>query len=254
MESVTQIGLVGDQNESVLAHRAIPLALQMAAETLRSDVRFRWLPTIDITSGTDLVGLDGIWCIPASPYRNRDGALRAIRWAREQGVPFLGTCGGFQHAIIEYARNVLDWPTADHAESSAANPDRLVISALACALVEVSGSVRFAPESKLASAYGALSATEGYHCRFGVNPQFADRLFAGGLQATAWDETGEVRAVELADHPFFVATLFQPERAALVGNIPNLPLAFVQAAVSRARLCALQSSRDTARVSTNRGE
>jgi len=61
-------------------------------------------------------GFDGFWCVPASPYRDIDGALRAIRFAREQRRPFLGTCGGFQHAVLEYARNVLGWADAEHGE------------------------------------------------------------------------------------------------------------------------------------------
>src|SRR5205809_607084 len=75
----------------------------------------------------------GIWCVPGSPYRSMDGALRANRFARENGRPFLGTCGGFQHAIIESLRNVAGLKHADHAES---NPDAKmpVIVRLACSL------------------------------------------------------------------------------------------------------------------------
>ena len=154
--------------------------------------------------------------------------LSAIRHAREGGVPFLGTCGGFQHAIIEYARDVLGWPDAEHAETA---PDaaRAVISLLECALVETAGVVRFVPGSRIASAYGATEATERYRCRYGLNAEFRSALLAGPLRATAEDEDGEVRAVELDNHPFFVATLFQPERAALAGKSVPLVVAFVTA-------------------------
>ena len=70
-----------------------------------------------------------------------DGALRAIRFARETPRPFLGTCGGFQHALIEYARSVLGWADADHAES-APGAGRAVVSPLSCALVEAIDVVR----------------------------------------------------------------------------------------------------------------
>jgi CTP synthase (UTP-ammonia lyase) len=156
-----------------------------------------------------------------------DGVLLAVRYAREHRQPFLGTCGGFQHAVIEYARNVLGMRDADHEESSPEAP-RAVISALACALREPA-ALRLIEGTHLARAYRALHAEEEYHCRFGVNPAFRTELVTGPLRESAVDETGDVRAVELADHPFFVATLFQPERAALRGKTPPLVVAFLQA-------------------------
>jgi CTP synthase (UTP-ammonia lyase) len=76
-----------------------------------------------------------------------------------------------------------------------------------------------------------MEATEGYRCRYGLNPAFESALFSGRLRATAKDAAGEVRAVELEGHPFFVATLFQPERAALENRLPPLVAAFVNAIV-----------------------
>ena len=222
------IGLVGDFDSSVPAHQAIPLALKQAAEELRIEVGFEWVPTEEILSVSRLSGFDGLWCVPASPYRNMDGALLAIRHAREKAIPFLGTCGGFQHAVIEYARNVLGWADADHAET-APDSTRAVISPLECALVEATGSVRLFPGTRIASAYGAKETTEGYRCRYGLNPEFQAALVAGPLRAAADDETGGVRALELDDHPFFVATLFQPERAALKGESAPLVVSFVRA-------------------------
>ncbi|KPC02813.1 hypothetical protein ALQ72_02119 [Pseudomonas syringae pv. maculicola] len=102
-----QIGLVGDFIAQVPAHQAIPLALQMAADALQAQVAITWLPTPQIGNGARFGQFDGVWCVPASPYRDMQGALTAIRFARERLVPFLGTCGGFQHALVEYARNCL---------------------------------------------------------------------------------------------------------------------------------------------------
>jgi CTP synthase (UTP-ammonia lyase) len=227
-----RIGLIGDFNESVTAHRAIPIALRLTAEALGQPLVFDWLTTDAMPEADALARFDALWCVPGSPYRSMGGAIRAIRFARERRVPFLGTCGGFQHAVIEYARHVLGWRDADHAETQ---PDaqRAVISALACALVEVSDSVRLTPGSKIAAAYGgATTAQEGYHCNFGLNPAFVAELTRGPLRATAFDAQGEVRAVELDHHPFFVCTLFQPERAALRGEVPALVAAFIRAAAA----------------------
>ena len=89
--------------------------------------------------------------------------------------------------------------------------------------------VRLLPGTRLQAAYGADTIVEGYHCRFGVNPEYRERLLAAPLRLAAVDEAGDVRGVERTDHPFFVGTLFQPERAALDGRVPPLVAAFLQA-------------------------
>jgi CTP synthase (UTP-ammonia lyase) len=228
MTAAIRIGLTGDYNETVTAHQAIPRALELAGDALSAPVHVEWVPTQEIEDESRVIGFDSLWCVPASPYRSMEGALRAIRFARERGRPFLGTCGGFQHAIIEYARNVLGWVDAEHAEN-APNAARLVITPLACALVEKTDTIRFREGSILAATYGCLEAIEGYHCSYGINPAFLSAILSGPLRISAEDRAGEVRAVELEGHPFFVATLFQPERAALAGTVPPLVAAFVRA-------------------------
>jgi CTP synthase (UTP-ammonia lyase) len=228
MKTHVRIGLVGDRSASVVAHRAIPIALDMAAQAIGVGVQPAWIPTDRIDADESFAGFDGLWCVPGGPYRSMSGALTAIRHARVSGTPLTASCAGFQHVVIEWARNVLGWVDADHSEVS---PDasRAVISELSCGLLEGEGRVQFRPGSRLATAYGALEAEEEYLCRFGLNPDFTATLVSGRLRATATDAVGEVRAVELVDHPFFVATLFQGERSALKGRLPPLTLAFVRA-------------------------
>ncbi|TFY84191.1 hypothetical protein DYL59_30330 [Pseudomonas kairouanensis] len=220
------LALIGDYNPEVIAHQAIPLALQQAADMLNLTVHVQWLDTDALPES--LHGFDGFWCVPASPYRDSDGALRAIRFAREHKRPFLGTCGGFQHAVLEYARNVLGWADAEHGEL-APNAKRAVITPLNCALVEATENVRLVPYTRAAEAYGGLDLNEGYRCRYGINPECLNALLQGDLIASGHDCTGDVRAVELLNHPFFVATLFQPERAALKGITPPLAIALLKA-------------------------
>ncbi|MNE23598.1 CTP synthase [compost metagenome] len=204
----------------------------MAAEHSGPNVQWQWLATDDIHVETPLHTFDGFWCVPASPYRSMDGALLAIRFAREQRRPFLGTCGGFQHAVLEYARNVLGWSDAEHGET---NPDaaRALLTPLSCALVEAVDTIDLLEGSLLAKAYENTEIREGYRCRFGVNPQFEGELLKRELHAVGHDSEHELRAVELSGHPFFVATLFQPERAALKGVLPPLVGAFVEACAGR---------------------
>jgi len=223
-----RVGLVGDRDDGVTAHRAIPQALEMAGEGGGVVVEPAWLPTDQIGDGAALAEFDGLWCVPASPYRSTAGALVAIRVARERQLPFLGTCGGFQHAVIEYARNVLGWADAEHAET-APQAARQVIVPLLCSLVEVSEAVHLLEGSRLAKAYGTPDIVEGYHCNYGLAAGFREALADGPLRVNALDDAGEVRGVELDDHPFFVATLFQHERNALQGRVSPPVRAFVQA-------------------------
>jgi len=111
-------------------------------------VHHEWVPTEESTPDSRVAGFDALWCVPASPYRSTEGALRPIRFAREHNVPFLGTCGGFQHAVLEYARNALGWTDASHAELTP-GVGRHVISPLECSPVEVSGAVRYAPVQRM---------------------------------------------------------------------------------------------------------
>jgi CTP synthase (UTP-ammonia lyase) len=233
-----RVALIGDYNPEVTAHRAIPKALELAAASLHRNVEPVWCHTAQLSDvPKQLSAFDAVWCVPASPYANMDAALAAIRHARENNIPYLGTCGGFQHAIIEYARNVRGIAAADHAES---NPNATVplISPLTCSLVEASEELIVAKNSAMHRAYGALTITESYRCSYGLNPDFAHALFDTNLVPVAHDSSGQVRAVELPANGFFVATLFQPERCALKGEVPPLVRTFVEAIAQADRATA----------------
>ncbi|MDH0749589.1 CTP synthase [Pseudomonas sp. GD03842] len=227
-KQAVRIALIGDYDVNVAAHQAIPVALKRVGEEVGIPVEFRWIPTPEVEEGNGLAAFDGIWCVPASPYRDMHGALTAIRFAREEQLPFLGTCGGFQHALLEYARHCLGWSDAEHAET-APDSDRAIITPLSCSLVEAFAPIRLVEHTRIAQAYGCESIHERYRCRYGLRKDLEAQIFAGALKVSGYDQDEEIRAVELSDHPFFVATLFQPERAALEGITPPLVRAFVLA-------------------------
>jgi CTP synthase (UTP-ammonia lyase) len=137
--------------------------------------------------------------------------------------------GGLQHALIEYTRNVCGVAGAEHAESS---PDSAlaIVTPLECMLLGERARVQLAPQSRIRAAYGCDHTDEEYQCRVGLARHWSPRLEGGDLAFTAFDEVGEVHGAGLRSHPFFVAMLFQPERAALVGTLPPLVHAFVRAA------------------------
>lgn len=229
---IVRIALIGDYDPAVTAHIAIPKALSLAGEQLNVGVITSWIgtSTLGTCSALDLLAqYDGIWCVPASPYRDRQAALDAIRFARVSATPYLGTCGGFQHAVLEFAINVLGHSEADSIED---NPSTKVplISQLACALREVEAQIRIAENSRLAEFFATDTVAETYNCSFGFNPAFDNWFNESAMQICARDGEDDPKAIEIRTHPFFIATAFQPERSALNQRSHALIDGFVAAA------------------------
>ena len=195
-----------------------------------------WVGTERLSSRTgaqELAAFDGLLIAPASPYRSQEGALAAIHFARTLDVPLLGTCGGFQHVVLEFARGVLGYADAEHAE---VNPggDRLFITPLSCSLKGQSMAVALKPGSLAARAYRQEKVTERYYCDFGLNPAYTAELEAAGLEVTGTGPEGEPRIVELTGRRFFVGTLFVPQASSTLTAPHDLIVALLEAA-SRSR-------------------
>jgi CTP synthase (UTP-ammonia lyase) len=191
--------------------------------------RHRWLATGEAPAESELTSLDGVWCVPGSPYQNMPAALLMIGTARREGIPFLGTCGGFQHAMIEYARNVAGIEDAEHAESAPA-AHHLVIEPLSCSLIGAEGAILPQPRTRLETIYGPGEHRERYHCSYGLAHGYRHLTESGGLRAGALDDEGELRAVEMRDGEFWLATLYQPELSSPPGRPHPVIAAFVAAA------------------------
>jgi CTP synthase (UTP-ammonia lyase) len=232
-----RIALVGDRSPHVRAHGRIPVIIDALHRRDGLILDPYWMPTEDLTD-SELSGFDAIWLTPGSPYRSPERAVAAARIAREQAIPFLGTCGGFQHALVEYAQGVcgLDVGHAEYVpEDQRPDPAAFVIVPLACSLSGQEGAVRITPGTLAEQVLGTQQTIERYyHCSFGLNPDYLGTLHEHGLRFTGHDENGEVRVAELPGHPFFLATLFQPELAG-DGTRPHpIIRAFARAAVARA--------------------
>jgi len=122
------------------------------------------------------------------------------------GTPVLGTCGGFQHALIEYARNVLGMAEADHAESKPELPPCRSCRDWPARWAAPKETIRLEPGSRLSAIYGRNEIVESYQCNFGLNPRYQSLLDTAVLAIVGRDENGEVRAVEMSGDPFFIAT------------------------------------------------
>lgn len=224
------IALLGEFAPSFEPHVATNAAIEHSRRALGIDVEAEWVATNEISPAL-FSRCSGVWVAPGSPYRDMQKTLWAIQYARQHGVPFLGTCGGFQHMVLEYARNVLGFADAQHAEYEPM-ASRLFISKLKCSLVGREMQLRFVKGSKAAEIYDAESATERYYCNFGVNPDYVSLLKSGPLQISGSDSEGEVRMIELPDHPFFIGTLFVPQSRSTPATPHKLISAFLKAIAS----------------------
>lgn len=227
------IAIVGDYNSSYEAHTATSDAIGHCSAALGLSIDHHWLDTEELTKSDGikrLAAFSGIWVAPAgnNPYKSMEGVLSAIRRAREHQIPLLGTCGGFQHIILEYARNVLGLADAQH-EGTDPDASCLFISRLACSLVGRNKTVTLHAGSMVARLYGRTSSQEHYLCSFGVNPDCVDTLSSGTLRIVGSDDEGTVRVVELAEHPFFVGTLFVPQLTSTSSSPHPLVLGFIRA-------------------------
>jgi len=221
-----KLALIGDYNKSVIAHQAIPLAIQLASEENNLNVNFKWVDTLSIQS-INLTQFDAFWCVPASPYKNREGVLQVIRYARENSIPFLGTCGGYQHAVLEYANNVLGYSDADTTEEKPQTTMPL-ISSLTCKLYGESGSIVFKDNSMIGNIYQSTEVTEEYQCGYGVNREYLSIFNGSDLLFSGFDADGDPRSFELVGHPFFIGTAYQPERSAFRNQSHPLISAFLK--------------------------
>ncbi|MFJ4189126.1 hypothetical protein [Kitasatospora sp. NPDC089509] len=205
-----RIALVGDRSPAVRSHARIPGLLDALAERDQLVLDAYWIPTEDAEAPGALDGFDAVWLLPGSPYRSEAGALAAIRTAREERIPFLGTCAGFQHAVLEFARDVCGLADTVHGEQDPEREQQVIVP-LACSLVGHEGAVVITPDTLAERALGTSRSLERYHCNYGLNADYLDRLRAHGLRFSGADESDQVRILELPGHPFFLASLFQPE-------------------------------------------
>jgi CTP synthase (UTP-ammonia lyase) len=197
------IAVLGDRNPEYLTHRELDATLAL----MPADVDARWVPSPDAGSAADA---DAVWVVPGTPYRDGDAVLEAIRLARTEGMPILGTCGGFQYMLVEFARNVAGLDDAAHAESDPEASDP-VVARLSCSLVGEERPVTAVAGTRLAALCGSAPFTGFHWCNYGLVPDREAALAEAGLVVAARAPDAGVEAVELPDHPFYLATLFQPQ-------------------------------------------
>ncbi|HET6865928.1 MAG TPA: hypothetical protein VFH80_08400 [Solirubrobacteraceae bacterium] len=208
------IALVGDRQPAHASHRE----LDAVRGQLGSGVTAEWVAT-DGDRVRDLGEFDGIWLVPGSPYADAAAAIEAVRWARENDVPFLGTCGGLQYAVVEYFRNVLGVGAASHAESDGSDASN-VVHALACSLQGEERVVRPIPGTRFSALVNDTSFVGMHYCSYGPGPGEVERLVEAGMVVEATADDAGVEVLELPTNRFHILTLFQPH----IGAVARKPL------------------------------
>lgn len=211
MQKRIQIGLVGDFDEKIHTLVALNESIEHTRRHLPFEMTTTWIPTPELQADFPASQLyDGFWIVPGSPYQHDEGVYALIRWARENNFPLLGTCGGFQYMLVEYARNVLGIGDAGHEESNA-DAEQLIITKLHCSLKGQREEVIIQDKkSLLFEALGTEKITAHYYCSYGLNKTYQKILEQYPLIFTAHNSSGEPRAFELRTHRFYMGTLFQP--------------------------------------------
>ena len=217
------IALVGKYMQLHDAYLSVAEALKHGGIANCASVSIRWIESETVTEETapELLGdADGILVPGGFGDRGIPGMIEAARYAREQGIPYLGICLGMQVAVIEFARHVLCLPDADSAEFSPETghpvihlmPDQEGITDLGGTLRLGSWPCRLAPGSRAAALYGEELVHERHRHRYEVNNDYRELLTRHGMALSGQSPDGLiVEMMELPDHPFFVCTQAHPE-------------------------------------------
>ncbi|SDP76924.1 CTP synthase [Halobacillus sp. SY10] len=223
LQHKTTIALVGKYVELPDAYISVVEALKHAGYSYDSDVEVKWVNSENLHAqnvADELQGVDGILVPGGFGDRGIEGKIDAIRYARENHVPFLGICLGMQLATVEFARNVLGLKGAHSAEIDPSTehpiidllPEQKEVSDLGGTLRLGIYPSRLQPGTKAMEAYGEEVVYERHRHRFEFNNHYREQMEAAGFKFSGTSPDGRlVEIIEVEDHPWFVASQFHPE-------------------------------------------
>lgn len=242
-----EIALVGKYIRLSDAYLSVVEALRHAAIAMECEVNIRWISSEEIEAHSAehfLSGIDGVLVPGGFGTRGIDGKIAAIRYAREQKIPFLGLCLGMQCSVIEWAQNVAQLDDATSAEF-APNAENLVINLLPEQqdVVDLGGTMRLGlypcrvvPDTLACSLYQDEVVYERHRHRYEFNNAYRNLFVETGYTISGTSPDGRlVEIIELPNHPFFIATQFHPEFSSRPSTPHPLFQGFVQAAIRNAR-------------------
>ena len=252
-----RVAMVGKYVDLPDAYKSLNEALKHAGLQTLTEVKVEYIDAEDIeTKGSSLLdGMDAILVPGGFGDRGVEGKITAVRYARENNIPFLGICLGMHVALVEYARNVVGLEGADSTEMNPATPHPIV--ALITEWMNVDGSTEQRDESSdkggtmrlgaqpchleedsmVRRVYGADTIVERHRHRYEINNNYLDQLRAAGMSIVGWSEDRSlVEMIELPEHPWFVACQFHPEFTSRPRHGHPLFTSYIEAAIAHARV------------------
>ncbi|MDG1111116.1 MAG: CTP synthase, partial [Polaribacter sp.] len=246
-KSEVEIGLIGKYVELHDSYKSITEAFIHAGSSNETKVKVRWIHSESLTPKNfekKLEGLNGILVAPGFGDRGIEGKIKAVKYARENNIPFFGICLGMQMAVIEFSRNVLGMSDAFSTEMKK-NCKSPVINLMESQkeVTEKGGTMRLgawdcrvAKNSKTYDAYQSEQISERHRHRYEFNNEYLEAIENAGMKATGINpKTGLVEVVELPNHPWFVGVQYHPEYKSTVLNPHPLFVDFIKAALKQSK-------------------
>ncbi len=239
--SEIHIGLIGKYVELQDSYKSIVESLDIAGVSNMCKVKLKWIHSEKISAknvAKKLSGLDGILVAPGFGERGIEGKIEAVRFARENNLPFLGICLGMQCAVIEYARNVLDLKKAHTVEIDKNTPHPVIdLMEDQKNLSDMGGTMRLGEydcklgkDSNAYKAYKKVTIKERHRHRYEFNNKYLDFFEKNGMIATGKNtSTNLVEIVEIPTHKWFTGVQFHPEYKTSVETPHPLFIGFVKA-------------------------
>lgn len=247
-ETEVTVGLVGKYVELKDAYKSISESFVHAGTENCCKVNLRMIHSelLEEEDGLELLsGLDAILVAPGFGSRGIEGKINAIRFARENKIPFLGICLGMQCAVIEFARNVLDKQKANSTEFNPKTPwpvidmmeEQKKISGMGGTMRLGKFDCQLQSGSKAHQIYTTENISERHRHRYEFNNNFTDTFIKSGMLFSGINRQGKlVEIIELKDHPWFMGVQFHPEYKSTVANPHPLFVSFIKAAIQRAAI------------------
>ncbi|NPD46009.1 MULTISPECIES: CTP synthase [unclassified Lentimicrobium] len=241
-KSKITIGLVGKYVELQDAYKSILESIVHAGAHSEIKVKVKMIHSENVNrdnANEVLKGLNGILVAPGFGERGIAGKIEAVKFARENKIPFLGICLGMQCAVIEFARNVLNYPDAHSTEFNSRTSYPVIdmmenqkkISGLGGTMRLGSYPCEIKAETIAETTYGSKNIKERHRHRFEFNNAYLERFETAGMSATGVNTKDDlVEIVEIKDHPYFMGVQFHPEYKSTVAKPHPVFLSFVKAA------------------------
>ena len=242
-KSVVDIALVGKYTELPDAYKSISESFIHAGTVNEVKVKLHYVNSERLTIDNvkeHLGNMSAIMVAPGFGNRGIEGKLVAVRYARENNVPFFGICLGMQCAVIEFARNVLGWNDANSSEMAQTKHAVIDLMEEQKKVTAKGGTMRLggypchlAAGSRSAEAYGSENVVERHRHRYEFNSEFLADFEAAGMKAVGTNpDTGLVEVVEIPSHRWFVGTQYHPEYHSTAANPHPLFVRFVKEALA----------------------